>query len=171
MGQLSSYILQKAREADICEPWAEQIAETDNVDSLLAMYVQGIDFCLEKNFPSNEDLVILGGHKLKAYGIYVDAVIDCPVQDFIVLLGDCSGKIYKSGFSASQIFVKHRSASTIHVSENAFVMIDCFDDTTVDLVASGNGKVAINVYGNANVTHQALDNSIVKIIHKNKTTY
>jgi len=171
MEMLSQYILKKALKADICEPWAKMIANTDSVDALLAMYVKGIDFCLEKNFPDNDDLVNLGGDKLEQYGIYVDRIIDCPSNDFLVFLGRCNGLAIANGFAANQIFIKHECDMAIKVAENAFVVIDCFDSSKLELAASGNSKVMVNVYGDAQVSHITYDNAIIKVINKNKKSY
>lgn len=171
MDRINKYILEKAKEAGICEEWAGLIPSVGGVDGLLAMYVKGIDFCLEKNFPSNEDLVRLGGDRLAGHGVYIDKAVDLPSGDFIVLLGECTGNIHISGYSSTQLFIKHTSSATINAYGNAFVMIDCFDNTTLDVVASGNSKVVINVYGAAKVTHAVTDKAIIKIVHKNKASY
>jgi len=171
MENLSQYILEKTLKADICQPWAEMIANTDSVDAMLAMYVKGIDFCLEKNFPENNDLINLGGDKLEQYGIYVNRVIDYPAGDFLVFLGRCEGSVIANGYAANQIFVKHESVITVKVSENAFVVIDCFESSRLELSAFDNSKVMVNVYGDAKVSHITYDNAVIKVVHKNKRSY
>lgn len=171
MQNINKYILEKAKEAGICEPWAEMVAGTSNIDDLLKMYVKGIDFCIEKNFPSNEDLLSLGGAYLVKHGIYIDAAIDCPVGEFLVLLGRCTGILNIAGYSTTQIFIKHTSCITVHVKNNSFVVIDCFDNAKLDLVADGNSKVLVNVYGSACITKASEGTAQVKVIHKNQPTY
>jgi hypothetical protein len=171
MKNINQYILEKAMAAGICEPGALEIATAGSVDELLAYYRRGIDFCLEHNFPSNEDLVRLAGGMLAGHGIYVDDEVLVGDADFTVLLGACTGKVSASGFNVSQLFVKHRSTVAVEVVDNAFVVIDCFDDAVVDVSATGKCKVLVNVYGQAQVTTTKADNAIIKIVHKKKTTY
>lgn len=171
MENISKYILKGALAAGICEEWAVFIANTDTVDEFLKMYVKGIDFCLEKNFPANDDLVNLGGDRLEQYGIYVDRVVDYPAGDFLVFLGRSEGPVIANGFSVSQIFIKHECDISLKVADNAFVVIDCFDNSKLDVTASGNSKVMINVYGQAQVSDLKYNDAIIKIVHKNKPTY
>ncbi|WP_183560691.1 hypothetical protein [Mucilaginibacter sp. SP1R1] len=171
MQQINKYILKKAMEAGICEPWADMITDTESVDGLLKMYVKGIDFCLAKNFPSNADLLRLGRDRLSNYGIYIDKGITGAPGDFVVLLGGCRANLHIDGFSANQLFVKHTTTANINVAGNAFVMIDCFDNAVLNVTASGNSKVVVNVYKYAQVTNESKDGAIIKIVHKNKSTY
>lgn len=140
MGNINQYILQKALEAGICEPGALEIAQAGTVEDLLAFYRRGIDFCLLHNFPSNDDLVKLGGDLLSTYGIYVDGRPVVRDHEFIVLLGECSASLAVSGFTASQVFVKHQSIANLTASDNVFAVIDCFDNAAVNVIASGNSK-------------------------------
>jgi hypothetical protein len=169
METINKYILSKAKASGICDEWAEMISGTDSIDGLLAMYRRGVDFCLEKNFPCNEDLVRLGGDRLAAHGIYIDTAVDLPKNDFIVCLGKTAGIIYADGYQTTQVFVKHTSNMTVIAKQRSFVVIDCFDDAQVDVEAYGASKVLVNVYGSATVTQSG--DGFIKIIHKNKSSY
>jgi hypothetical protein len=169
MRTINNYILKKAKEAGICQEWADMIPHVDSVDGFLAMYKRGIDFCLEKNFPSNDDLLRLGGDRLEGHGIFVDAAVDLPEGDFIVCLGESAGIIYADGHQTIQIYIKHTSQLTVIAKQNSFVVIDCFDQSTVDVEAYGAAKVLVNVYGSAQVTQSGT--GTIKTIHKNKQSY
>lgn len=111
----------------------------------------------------------LAGDRLADYGLYVDESdvfsVDAP---FAVLLGNCTAHMDYSGYSASRLFVKHKTACYIKASGNAYVDIDVFDNTTVNITAQDNATVRVAVYGNAHVIATGLG---VKVIHKNKKTY
>lgn len=171
MDKISEYILKKAREVGVCEPGAVEISETSSKDDLLRLYVKRIDYCLDKDLPTKEDLVRLGGELLPSHGIWVDDELSAQDASFLVLLGACKGDVSISGYTVSQIFIKHTGQAHIVVSDNAFVVIDCFDDAAITVTASGNSKTLINIYGRAQVTHSTTDNAKVKIIHKNKANY
>jgi hypothetical protein len=171
MEKLSEYILQKAMEAGVCAPGVVEITAAYGKDDLLKLYVKRIDYCLEHNLPSNEDLVRLGGNLLAGYGIWVDENTSLKSPEFTVLLGASKMNIDIDGYTTSQIFVKHSSAAEIDVSEHAFVVIDCFNNAILKVRAYGDSKVLINVYGQAKVTHEAIGNAYIKVIHKNKANY
>ncbi len=172
MSELNQYILGKAKENGICQEWADKIAVAASPDELMQMYVDGIDFCLSNNFPSNQDLQSLAGDVINRYGIYVDQAIRLEGRPFVVLLGSSSGVVKCNGFSATQIFVKHSSEVTIKVSDNAFAVIDCFDNTKTHIEVSGNAKACIHVYTGAKITTNQVDGKgMIKIIHKLKSTY
>ena len=46
--------LKRAIDNDICEEWAARINHTVNVDELLDMYIEGIDFSFSTEFLSND---------------------------------------------------------------------------------------------------------------------
>lgn len=168
---LNTYVLARAMQNNICTPWAEKISHARSVDDLLKMYVAGIDFCLEHDFPSNADLVTLGGDHINQYGIYVDQTIKLTDRPFIVLLGRSSGTVKYSGFNTAQIFLKHNSSSNILVQGNASVIIDCFDDSVLNIEVSDYATAFLNVYVGAQVNYKSSGKGVVKIINKLTKTY
>lgn len=170
--ELNKYILDKAKQSGICPEWANLIGNSNSKKDLMQMYVKGIDFCLEHNFPSNSDLLKLGGFDfLSDFGVYVDHKSELKECDFLVLLGQCKIMAEWGGYTASQAYLKGTSALKAEVNGNAFLAIDCFDDSKLHLTASGDSKVLVNLYGNAKIKSSKMDNAIIKIIHKHKPTY
>lgn len=168
---LNKYVLEKALESRICEPWADKIAVAAGVDELMKMYVAGIDFCLKNNFPSNQDLINLGGDIINAYGVYVDDVKKLQDRDMLVSLGASQINLVISGFNVSQVYAKHNSQIDLLAIDNAIVMVDSFDDSQINVLARGNARVMINVYRGASVDWKTSGSGIVKVINKNKLTY
>jgi hypothetical protein len=169
--ELNEYILAKAIENDICKPWAEKISKAKDADELMQMYVDGIDFCLSNNFPSNEDLKTLAGDIINQYGIYIDQQFKLLDRPFIVALANTIGDSHYSGYSVSRLFAKHQSTVRVTARDNAFLLIDCFDNSFIDITASGNANIAVHVYGKATVVHTQTGNAMVKIVNKLKDTY
>lgn len=169
---MKEYILNAAQEKGICQPWVELIAGVQGVDELLQMYVDGIDFCLTNNFPSNDDLLRLAGNRLPDYGICVDKQrLALKNSKFTVLLGESEAHLQSTGFTVSQVFVKHTSFTEVVAVDNAFVVIDCFDNSKVDVTAYDHSKVLVNVYGEAKVSHHMEGDAVIKIVQKHKNTY
>jgi len=142
-----------------------------SAEELLEMYVspKGIEFCLANNFPSNEDLVRLGGDTLNARGIYIDQSVKLADRPFLVLLGKSHATIRNSGYSVNQLFVKHGSSAWLTAADQSFTLIDCFDQSELHISTEGNARVSVNVYGKAKVVTSGT--GAVKIVHKLKDTY
>lgn len=168
---LNGHILRKALANNICGPWAKRIELAEDKHALMQMYVDGIDFCLKNEFPSNGDLISLAGDIINQYGVYVAQGINLHNQSFAALLGACSAEIRYSDYSVSNLYIKHTSQVNIITTDNAVVMIDVFDKTTLNVEAYGNSRVMVNIYGTAKVNHTQSGNAIIKIVHKNKSTY
>ena len=169
MEELRKYILAKAIQNNICKPWAEKITLAASPDDLLQMYVDGIDFCLSNNYPSNDDLVHLVGDYLPGYGIHVDDHFSQVNSRFAVLLGNSFGQMKYTEYQTAQVFVKHQSKADLILSGNSFVMLDCFDESKVSIMANDASRITVNIYGNAHVSHEG--SGTIKIIHKLKETY
>lgn len=170
--QLNQYILEQAKANGICTDWATLIQQAGTKDELMEMYVKGIDFCLEHNFPSNADLLEqMGKDGLAKYGVYVDLSQSIVNPSFLVALGECKISSEWTGYSAAQSYVKHNSKLSCQVKDNTFVVIDCFDNSSVNVVATNESKVLVNVYGNAKVAYICTGNGIVKIVYKLKSSY
>lgn len=170
MNVLNQQVLQSAIQNNICAEWAEKIKTTD-VQGLLKMYIKGIDFCLDNNFPSNDFLKDNGGDLLQQYGIFIDEETLQVSRSKIVLLGGCSADARYNSYDVSEVFIKHHSKATIGVYENAIVTIDAFDDSVLNVVAADNAKVFVNIYGRAKLSFTATGKSVIKGINKNKNTY
>lgn len=170
--ELNNYILEQARKNDICEPWALRIKAANTTDDLMKMYVKGIDFCLANDFPSNEDLLsLVGPDKLSQYGVYVNTSSAILNEPFVILLGSTTGHVKWDGFNVGQCYVKHDTKAVINVAGNAFVVVDAFDQSYVEITAADTAKVLVNIYGDAEISDQTAGDAIIKIIHKHKKTY
>lgn len=170
--QLNQYILDRAKANGICTDWASLIENAGSKAELMDMYVKGIDFCLEHNFPTNADLLEqMGDEGLSNYGVYIDSTRQLINPSFLVALGECAITSDWSCYSTAQAYVKHNSKLSCQINDNAFVVIDCFDSSIVEVIANKESKVLINVYGNATVTHSRTGNAMVKIVNKLKPTY
>lgn len=168
---LNGHILRKALANNICGPWAKRIELAEDKHALMQMYVDGIDFCIKNEFPSNGDLINLAGDIINDYGVYVAQEVSLHNSSFAVLLGACTGDLHYSDYVVANLYVKHTTKANIIASDNAVVMIDVFDKTTAQISAYGNSRVMVNIYGTAKVNHTQSGNAIIKIVHKNKSTY
>lgn len=167
---INKYILEKALANEkLCQPGAAGISSARSVDDLLKMYVKDIDYCLSYDFPSNVDLINIGGNELSSHGIYVDAIKNLVDRPFLVFLGKSSAELKYTGYSVGQLFVKHEATANIQVKDNGYLIVDCFDNSSITVFAEQTAKVLINVYGNA-ILKSSGPGSIT-INNKHKKTY
>ena len=170
MENLSLQVLKNANSKGLCKSWALKIKSSKSIDDLLKMFVEGIDFCISGNFPTKEFLKEFGENKLPKYGIYIDEKIELVNQKWSIFLGNSYAKLGYNGYSVSELFVRHESICEVTVSDNAYLIIDCFEDCQLKINASNESFVLVSVYGNAKVIVEEESHN-VKVIHKLKNYY
>lgn len=170
--KINRQLAQQAKEKGICEDWYKKLEHTENTADLLQMYLKGIDFCFANDFPSNEFIRKYFKGKMEDFGIFLDDSFQLKNKLKCVALGNCKGILTIDEYNTSEVFIKHQSEITIHANDNAFVMIDLFDDALLHLHASGDAKICVNQYqGKSKIYQTKSGNAQIKIITKNKKTY
>lgn len=164
-------LAEMARKTGICKEGFERIASSGSIEELLHYYIEGIDFCLEHDFPSKEYLKEKGEGVIERYGIHVDGDITGRNARTTVLLGNCSAAMNYDSYSVSQLFVKHNSQVKVQAMDSAYLVIDCFENSVVSIEATGFSKVLVNVYGNALVEVSEEEASQVKVVRKGTHSY
>lgn len=169
---LTKELAKQAKANGICTPWHKELLKLQDADvgALAEMYLKGIDFCLSNDYPGNDFLREHFKGKMERYGIFLDDNINIKDKPKCVCLGTTCGRIEASGFNVCEIFIKHESGVNVIAKDNAFVMIDIFDNANVSVYASDRAKVCINRYG-GRISEIATDDARVKIREKNKKTY
>lgn len=168
--KIAKELAKAAQDKGICTDWLIDLNETNDIEKLLSMYIQGIDFCLANNYPDNEYIRANFKGKMEHRGIYLDDDFRAENCRVVVALGQCSGNIELSSYQVSELFVKHESELMVVARENSFVMIDIFDNAKLTVLACDNAKVCVNRYGGM-VTHRLKGKAAFKIIEKNQKTY
>ena len=74
------------------------------------------------------------------------------------------------GYNVAEIFVKHDSILDLTASGNAFVMVDVFDETILEIHAHDRAKVCVNRYG-GEIRSECADEAQIKVREKHKKTY
>lgn len=170
--KLNKELAYAARKKGICEDWFKDLLNTEDKGKLLQMYLKGIDFCLSNEYPSISFIRENFVGAMEHYGVFLDEEIKAENSRHVVALGNSNGTVVYTGFEVGQVFAKHNAKLTVTAKDNSFVMIDVFDDTEVEVIASDNAKICVNHYG-GRVTSQCSEpgNSVIKIIHKHSKTY
>lgn len=168
--RIAKELAKEAKRKGICEEWYVNLKNTEDVAGLAAMYLNGIDFCLSNDYPSNDYLRKHFKGKMEPYGIHLDEDIQVKNERKVVTLGTCTGIVEISEYNVSEVFIKHNTDLVLLVRDNAFVMVDMFDNSRLKVIAGGNSKVCVNLYG-GDVEQDAIENAFVKVKEKDKKTY
>lgn len=171
--KLAKKLAKAAKKKGICEPWRKELKTLEDKRTMVVMYINGIDFCLANDFPDNECIRANFKGVMEEYGVFLDDKIDLVNCRRCVALGATNGSIEINSFGTSEIFAKHDSQLVITAKDDAFVMIDLFDNAMLRIYAQDRAKVCVNRYGGALFAAPIRneDSARVKIIEKHKKTY
>lgn len=171
--KLAKELAKEAKRKGICEPWYKELKTLEDKRAMVAMYVKGIDFCLSNDYPTNDYIRANFKGIMEDFGVFLDDQINLVNYKRCVALGTTKGRVEVGSFGVSGIFAKHESELAIIAKDDAFVMIDLFDDATLHIHAQDRAKVCVNRYGGTLVADPINDgdSARVKIIEKHKKTY
>jgi hypothetical protein len=171
--KLNKELANTAKRKGVCKEWFNRLQNTEDKGELIKMYLEGIDFCLSNEFPTNAYIREHFVGTCEAYGVFLDETINVVNSRFVVALGTCEGSADYSAFGVGQVFIKHDSRVHITASDNAFVMVDIFDNSEVTVTVKDNAKVCVNNYGGklSITTDSEPGNAIIKVISKHSKTY
>lgn len=169
--ELSKRLAKEAKKKGICQEWHTRLLQTTDKQAMVEMYLRGIDFCLANDFPKNDFIKAEFGDLAPLMGVFVDSEIIVENKPKCVCLGATFGKVSTDGFEVTEIFAKHTTEINVVARDDAFVMIDVFDNAVVNLHAHDRAKVCVNRYGGTVNQIIVESTSHVKIREKNTKTY
>jgi hypothetical protein len=164
--KIAKELAKQARQFDICQEWHDELKMFDNKSAMIQMYLKGINFCLANDYPSNKYIQQYFGDIINDFGIFLDSRIDLASPRNCVVLGTCTGLIEINSFNVSHIYVKHNSELTIVAKENAFAIIDVFDNSIIHVKTHDNSKIFVYQYGMSVVKQEVFDFSKIKVTQK-----
>lgn len=133
---ISEELKDKAVSLGLCKEWTDGWGDP-SVDDLVKKYIDGIDFCIEKDFPSNEYIKQNFGEVAEKHGVYVDKKIELSDPSILVLNGFCKGKINIGEFCVSTIYVRHNSDVEVEVHNGGLAFVHLYDDAGLNVQSKG----------------------------------
>ncbi len=165
MNSITKQLAKRAKEHGICKPWYNELKTLDDKEALIEMYIRGLDFCLAHDYPSNDFIREHFKGIMEKHGVFLDDAIDLQNQCKCIALGETTGRVAADGYSVVEVWAKHKSSLNIVARDNAFVMVDVYDDAVVNVCATDRAKVCVNRHG-GKVLHNTTDDAVVKIREK-----
>lgn len=125
-----------ARRDGLCDLWYKRWKDDTDIDKLLDMYIEGIDFCIEKDYPPlvfiRENVRLSDLHR---HNVYMDEDADVSGDSgTYVFLGDCKGKVVFSGFAVANVYIRHDSNVEIVCDGYSKVFVSLYDDSDCNIV-------------------------------------
>lgn len=145
MNNLSETLKQQAVDLGLCRPWTEAWGDCDQQE-LIDKYKKGIDFCIDKQYPSNEFIKAnFDRALLNANLIFVDEHLDFDMMPsgIYILNGECSGSIRFAPWTAATVYVRHKSNVTIIADDFAKVFVRLYDGAEVEAEAEESAVVRV----------------------------
>ena len=125
------------------------ITEWDNPDNdtLIQKYIEGIDFCIDKDFPDNKFIKKYFDGDMQKHGVFVDEKIDLHNIPHVILNGKCRGVLKYDGYRFGKIYVRHKSKVIIEITDKAIVNVEIYDKASVVIKNKGEKNAAVYLYG------------------------
>lgn len=156
------------REHGLCAPWREMLSDAGDKETLVKMYLRGIDFCLAYDYPRVEYMERNFKGMCEPFGVFVSELVRAHNVPKVVAVGESTGMAEYEGAQVARVFVKHQSRITVIAAGASIVSVDCFDRSEIHVLAKAGAEITVYRYGDALVD---VWGGNVSVIHKNCTTY
>lgn len=115
----------------------DKILEANGVGDLIDLLLtpQGIEFCMENNFPRREDL-LENRRELEARRIFIEGKHEVEnVRNVVAFGGEVTVRV--SGYNVTAIHACGDAVVNVHAVENAAVIIEKYGDAEVNMATIG----------------------------------
>lgn len=146
MENLSETLKRQAVDLGLCKPWTEAWGDCDQQE-LIDKYKKGIDFCIDRQYPSNEFIKAnFDRDLLNANLIFVDEYLDFDMMPsgVYVINGECTGTIKFAPWTAATVYIRHTSNVRIIADDFAKVFVRLYDEA--EAVVDSDESAVVKVY-------------------------
>ena len=127
--KLSDELKKEAIDLGLCEPW--QKSWDGSIEGLASMYIRGMDFCVEHDYPSLSCLENNFKGKVRHFGIYISEDVNLISHGRVMAcVGSCTGKMNLLPMSSTRLYLRHTSNIKIRLGAKGFLMIDAHENST-----------------------------------------
>lgn len=143
---LSARMRDEAIGLGLCKQWTEEWGDAGK-HAMCEKFIDGLDFCINHNWPSVDVIKNEFGDVMHEYGIYADESVNIDGEGTIVLNGHCEGSIGVTDTSVGNIYVRHSSEARINVKDYAYVHINVYDNASVVVSCEATARCFVYHYG------------------------
>ncbi len=148
MDKLNRELRDKAVSLGLCRQWQGDWMESKSQQELIEMYVRGIDFCIEHDYPSVDFIKErFDARMLRMNRVFVDEEVENTGSGVYVLNGKCTGVLRFDRFDVATVYVRHECEVVIEAEELARVFVRVYEGASVTVSRKDAAKVFVRVYG------------------------
>lgn len=146
MNRLNSELRGHAVSYGLCTQWQGDWQNNKSQQELIEMYIRGIDFCIEHDYPSVEYIKAnFDRDLLHKNHVFADEPVAGGDNGVYVVNGKCSGKLSFGKFAAATLHLRHDSELNIEVEGCAKIFVSVYDRAKVHVKQSDVAKVYVYV--------------------------
>ncbi|NDV68592.1 hypothetical protein [Dysgonomonas sp. 25] len=149
--EVSKVLKKEAVKLGLCVAWTNSWGSPTK-EQMADMYIEGLDFCILNNYPSNEFIKEHFGAIAESKGVFTDTKVNLVNPDIAILNGNCSGKIELTGFASRDIHVRHNSKVKVIIRDNAKAFIRVYNNAHVIVENLTQGKSYLYFRGGGTAT-------------------
>lgn len=133
---INHYLRGQARDNGLCDKWYEEWKGEDwSYQTMIDKYIEGIDFCIEHDFPKAEFITsYFPKDLLRKNGILVNDNWSLLNPKYAVLLENSNSTIRLNGWQVSQVYLRGISTARIHTGGHAHVIVHLYDEAGVHIL-------------------------------------
>lgn len=135
----------EAKKDKICQEAFSRMSKMGDIKQLCALYFEGSDWAMEKDFPRLETLKKFKGNS-DQYGLFTDYKGGINNVQRVALFGKSNAEVVCDDFFAGEMVVRHDSKAKIKASGYAIVVVNILDNAFVEVEVTENAKVSIYNY-------------------------
>jgi len=147
----------------LCEGWQRMWKNGWDRTELIQKFKEGIDFCIQHNYPSNSFIKRNFSHDLlRENGILVDDAYSFLNVRMCVFQGDSESIVRYNGWNAGTIYVRQNSHAILTAKNMSFVIVHLFDCAEVECSTQDKGSIVVLRHGEQTKVLKQIGNVKVK---------
>lgn len=148
MNKLNSELRECAVGHGLCTQWQGEWNDDKTQQELIDMYVRGLDFCIEHDYPTTDFIKEhFDSYLLRKNRIYVDEEVEGGESGVYVINGKCNGEVRFEDFTVATLHVRHDSELNVVAEGLSKVFIKVYNHAKVHVKQSDMAKVYVYLYG------------------------
>ena len=145
--RLSDKMKHEAVTLGLCAQWTAEWQDGTSKDDMVEKFVEGIDLCIQHNWPSVEVMKKSFGDVIHRHGVYVDESTSLLNPSTAIFNGHCDASVTCCDYAVSNIYVRHKSKVRITAGDQSYVRVNLYDDSEATIHCEGSARCFVYHYG------------------------
>lgn len=146
-------LLEQGKRLGMCDKFAGTWDSAKTKEELVGMMYEGLDFCIEHHWPSNE---FITQHFDEAFrrsvNVFVDDKYSTVNPRYSIALGDSTVTYRYNGWAIGIIHIRDDSTAKIFAKGKSHVIVHLYDRAHADIVEREDGADVVIITHSPNIT-------------------